>query len=174
MIDLLADVAAFHAKFRHFIGTKLHKVPEVPYAIRRFRMERIEEEAKELIEAITQGKICKVAREGIDLIYVVLGTFVIFGIPFYPIWKAVHSANMAKTYTGPLDKPGKPEGWQSPDERIDLIIEGVFAEQEEDARSEKQGEEDQTADEGAARIEEEADKATPPDTDDKGSESSSN
>lgn len=159
MAGLISDVAAFHQKFRHFIAEKLHHVGEVDYQTRKFRMDRIEEEAKELVDAIRLGKVHKVAREAVDLIYVVIGTLLIFGIPLEPIWRAVHRANMAKEFAGYLEKPTKPEDWRSPDEEIANILNERFAEQAD------------AADEEAERLQAEADKATPPDDKDKGSES---
>jgi phosphoribosyl-ATP pyrophosphohydrolase len=138
MYDLLADVAAFHAKFKHFIAEKLLKVQEVPYQVRKFRMDRIKEEADELLEAIRDGKIHKIAREGVDLIYVTLGTFLIFGIPFMPMWRAVQRANMAKIHTGGLDKPGKPEGWVSPDDEILKLLSMLESQQEEEAQVQRE------------------------------------
>lgn len=119
---LFLDVLFFHKKFKHFIATKqFTPVREVPYQVRKFRMERIHEEAQELNDAIASGDLKNIAREAIDLIYVVVGAMVIFGLPFEPLWDAVHAANMSKEFAGELEKPTKPPGWVSPESAIAKI-----------------------------------------------------
>jgi hypothetical protein len=95
---------------------------QVPVDYREFRKARIKEEYDELMEAIDQNDLVKIARESVDLIYVVIGTLVAYGIPFIPCWRAVHRANMKKEAEGSLAKPKKPIGWVSPDVHITAAL----------------------------------------------------
>lgn len=96
-------------------------------AIRRpeLRAELIREEAEETIEAILRGDLVEALDGLCDVIVVVLGTAVEFGIDLQPFWDEVHRTNMAKV-GGPVREDGKrlkPEGWQPPD--IAGILESV-------------------------------------------------
>lgn len=107
------DVREFHDKF----NLPQQDTPNVPDdAVRDFRVDRIQEEYDELLVALAQSDLPAIAQEGVDLIYVVLGTFAMYGIDPTPVWKAVHGANMAKAqHPDQLGKPLKPEGWRKPD-----------------------------------------------------------
>ncbi len=52
----------------------------------------------------------------IDDLYVTVGALLAMGIDMWPLWDAVHAANMAKI-GGPVvnGKQMKPEGWKAPD-----------------------------------------------------------
>lgn len=60
----------------------------------------------------------------IDDLYVTVGALLSMGIDMWPLWNAVHRANMAKV-GGPMvnGKQMKPEGWNPPD------IEGLLRDQ---------------------------------------------
>lgn len=128
------DVAAFHEALELTIG-------ETP-AIRDadLRASLILEEAAETAESLTGRKVeCSLgvsdsarrerslagAIDGLcDLLAVVYGAAVTFGIDLAPFWEEVHRTNMAKV-GGPKRADGKqlkPEGWTPPD------IEGLLAE----------------------------------------------
>lgn len=96
------------------------------------RAELIMEEAVETAEAAT-GRVIRweYADEGVlrhpdfakaidglcDLLYVVYGSAVRWGIDLEPFFREVHAANMAKL-NGPRRSDGKqlkPEGWREPD-----------------------------------------------------------
>lgn len=68
-----------------------------------FRLSLIDEEYGELVEALQWGDLRFIAKEAADLVYVVVGTCVAFGIPFDEVFDAVHRSNMSK-----LDDDGKP------------------------------------------------------------------
>ena len=107
------DVRDFHVTFGH-------DAPATPVSVMNdnmleFRIARIEEECKELVSAIRERSLAKIAAEAVDVIYVVVGTLVALGLPLMPFWKDVHRANMSKVYAGPLTKPIKPDGWVGPD-----------------------------------------------------------
>lgn len=68
------------------------------------RLDLIEEEYNEYIEAVGEGDLVEIAKELADLMYVVLGTAVEHGlVNFDEIFAAVHASNMTK-----LGADGKP------------------------------------------------------------------
>lgn len=89
----------------------------------------IREEYSELFGALrhfqsspTLNHKAEVAKEAIDLIYVVAGLLNNLNIPADQVWDAVHKSNMAKVNpsTGKVSKRSdgkilKPEGWCPPD-----------------------------------------------------------
>ena len=126
MENLQRDVRLFH----YGADLTVAKYPSAPLPhIRDLRVKLIDEEYKELIEAITEAgypasakQLGNIAKESADLIYVVLGTLVTYGIDLEPVWKEVQATNMDKL-RGPKRADGKqlkPEGWQAPD--IEAII----------------------------------------------------
>lgn len=113
------DVRAFHEALEITIG-------DSP-AIRRpeLRIDLIWEETKETCDAIERGDLVEAIDGLCDVIVVVLGTAVEFGIDLQPFWDEVHRTNMAKV-GGPVREDGKrlkPEGWEPPD--IAGILESV-------------------------------------------------
>lgn len=80
-----------------------------------FRIKLIEEECRELVEAIRSRNLASICGEGVDLIYVVVGLFVTLGIPFLPFWMEIQRANMSKKQNPKGGKPIKPEGWVGPE-----------------------------------------------------------
>lgn len=106
------DVSEFH---RVVCGIE---DPELP-AMRRptLRAELIREEARETVEAIEAGDLVGAIDGMCDLLCVVYGTALEFGIDLAPFWDEVHRTNMAKA-GGPLREDGKrlkPPGWMPPD-----------------------------------------------------------
>lgn len=80
------------------------------------RLSLIEEEYDELIGAITSENLIEIADACVDLVVVVVGTAIAYGIPFSDVWDEVHRTNMAKV-SGPVREDGKrlkPEGWKPP------------------------------------------------------------
>ena len=76
------------------------------------RTKLMREEFEELMDAIEDRNMVAIISEGCDLIYTVLGTFVVMGVPFRPFWKALCRANMAKVREPGGGKWLKPDGWQ--------------------------------------------------------------
>ena len=60
------------------------------------RLALIEEEYEELLEAIRWGDPVFIAKEGADLVYVVVGTLIAMGIPFNDVFAALQASNMTK------------------------------------------------------------------------------
>jgi predicted HAD superfamily Cof-like phosphohydrolase len=79
----------------------------------------IHEEWEETRNAIRLGNIEKIADGLVDLLYVVIGAGVEYGIDLDAVWKEVHAANMRKDGGGVRDdgKIMKPVGWIGPNIR---------------------------------------------------------
>lgn len=101
--------------------------PKVPsLKVQMLRVELINEEINELIKAIgntpnddTQTLV-NVADALADILYVIHGCAIAFGLNMPPIFNVVHAANMTKA-AGPISESGKrlkPFGWVSPDATI--------------------------------------------------------
>lgn len=124
----LQMVKAFHEAF----GVPTYDTPKVPEIDRRvLRVALMEEEWGELTEALsrgTYGNLIDIADALADLVYVIYGTALEYGIPLDAVLEEVHRSNMAKL--GPDGKPIlradgkilKPEGWQPPN--IEAILGG--------------------------------------------------
>lgn len=125
----LQDVFRFHSKmgFWPFVPEE-NKTQELEDAVYEKRCRLIEEEAKELVEAIRSGD--KVARlhESVDLVYVVLGGLLEHDISqasFDAAWKMVQEANMAKKPPAdPLGKAEKGPRWKKAEVVKALSVKG--------------------------------------------------
>ncbi len=111
--ELEHNVRQFHEKFGHPVARL--PVWGTSEDVLKFRIKMIREESNELIEAIEQKDMAKIAAEAVDLIYVVIGTLVVMGLPLMPFWREVQRANMQKEVNPEGGKPIKPAGWQEPD-----------------------------------------------------------
>jgi predicted HAD superfamily Cof-like phosphohydrolase len=109
------DVLEFH---RHMCTDQIQDRPKFPdERIVKLREDLIDEEVKELKDAIDFNDIVGVADALADIQYVVNGMAVAFGINLDDVHREVHAANMRKT-TGPVREDGKrlkPEGWIGPE-----------------------------------------------------------
>lgn len=74
---------------------------------RDLRIALIDEEYFELIEAIGWGDKVHIAKEAADLVYVVVGALIAWGIPFNEVFAALQNSNMTKV--GPDGKVVKNE-----------------------------------------------------------------
>jgi predicted HAD superfamily Cof-like phosphohydrolase len=85
--------------------------------IKKLKIELIKEECRrELLKAMKENDLEKIADGAVDSIVVILGMCVSYGIDIRPLWDEVHKTNMAKA-GGPIREDGKrlkPEGWQQP------------------------------------------------------------
>lgn len=102
-------VKEFHKAFGIYIGFDGPKFPDE--ATCNLREELVMEEAKELVQAMKDGDIVGVADGLADLLYVVYGTAVSFGIYMPPVLAEVHRSNMTKVggYKSPSGKWVKPD-----------------------------------------------------------------
>lgn len=143
--SLRAMVQEFHAKYG-FVDRATPGVPDDETV--RFRLRLVAEEFFEMLESAGCGRdmclptarryveasIAAPIRIGIDLpefadaltdlMYVLEGTRLAFGIDGAPIDRLVQDANMAKGPPGQNGKPTKPEGWQPPDVEGELRRQG--------------------------------------------------
>lgn len=131
-MTMISDVTAFHAKF----GIPIQTVPAVPSEERLALRERlITEEYSELMVALGYAEyhsdmgagwmrpadstpnLPETADAIADLVYVLIGAALEFGIPLQAVWDRVQATNMAKE-GGPTRADGKilkPLGWVAPD-----------------------------------------------------------
>ncbi len=104
------DVEDFHME----CNIPVELVPRIRR--KELRAELINEEAKELCNAIWREDLVEAIDGMCDLLCVVYGTAAEFGVNLAPFWDEVHRTNMAKV-GGPVREDGKvmkPEGWQPP------------------------------------------------------------
>jgi predicted HAD superfamily Cof-like phosphohydrolase len=88
-----AMVEAFHRKFEILVSD----CPTIPGDVTKdLRVRLIQEEFDELREALTKKDLVSVAKEIADLLYVVYGTAVSYGIDMEPVFREVHRSNLSK------------------------------------------------------------------------------
>jgi predicted HAD superfamily Cof-like phosphohydrolase len=92
---------------------------------RRLRVQLIQEEFDELKEALAAEDLSSIAKEMADLLYVVYGTAVSYGIDMDPVFREVHRSNMSKV-GGYKREDGK---WVKPATYSPARIEPILAEQ---------------------------------------------
>jgi len=120
-MSMFTDVRAFQRAVGQHVGDK----PEFPNKEERdLRRKLLAEEYSEYIVAEYKNDFVEVADALADIIYIVCGTAVSYGIPLDDIFEEVHASNMAKLVDGKVlrradGKIQKPEGWEPPNiERI--------------------------------------------------------
>lgn len=95
MNEMQADLVEFHRKF----GCTINQAPTIPdEKTKELRKKLIEEEVKELFEGIDTDNLVEIADGIADVLYVVLGTAVSYGIDIAPIFREVHRSNMSKVW----------------------------------------------------------------------------
>jgi len=93
----------FHRAFKHPVGLKYPKPSSVIDGEKNLRKKLIQEEYKELMDAISNDKSDDVLKELCDLVYVCVGFAVTYGWDFDSAFNRVHTSNMSK-----LDAEGNP------------------------------------------------------------------
>lgn len=107
-------VALFHETMGCPEGDLRHPAL-IPLEQGRFRCKLIDEELMELRLANEERDLVSVADALADLLYVVLGTAVEFGIDAQRVFDEVHRSNMTKTPLDPATKKGgKGPGYEPP------------------------------------------------------------
>ncbi|WP_455244415.1 pyrophosphohydrolase domain-containing protein [Petrachloros mirabilis] len=120
--DAQVMVEAFHRMF----DIVVHRTPTlVDDRTRALRERLIQEEFDELKEAMARNDLNGIAKEMADLLYVVYGTAVSYGIDMEPVFREVHRSNMSKV-GGYKRADGK---WVKPDTYSPAAIEPILAEQ---------------------------------------------
>jgi predicted HAD superfamily Cof-like phosphohydrolase len=117
-----AMVDEFHRKFSILAQSTPTDLNE---ETKRLRVRLIEEEFDELKESMVGGDLAAVAKEMADLLYVVYGTAVSYGIDMDPVFREVHRSNMSKV-GGYKREDGK---WVKPATYSPARIEPILAEQ---------------------------------------------
>jgi predicted HAD superfamily Cof-like phosphohydrolase len=112
-MDIFQAVLEFHQKFNIPIASK----PEMLHKERfDFRCQLHYEEQKELEAAFEDSDLVKIADGLGDLLFVIAGTCIEFGLPMGEILNAISEANLRKQ---PSElKPLKGMDWVGPEEAI--------------------------------------------------------
>jgi predicted HAD superfamily Cof-like phosphohydrolase len=109
-------VRAFHEKHGH----PTRNIPGFETCsaeLRLLRVRLIMEEAAEAVQAIHEKDIVETADALADLLYVVYGAALAFGIPLDSVVAEVHRSNMTKPSLNVHGKGGKGDGYTPPDIR---------------------------------------------------------
>jgi predicted HAD superfamily Cof-like phosphohydrolase len=122
MTDQQRMVEAFHRMFDILVNERPSSVDDGTKAL---RVRLIQEEFEELKEAMAHDDLPAVAKEMADLLYVVYGTAVSYGIDMEPVFREVHRSNMSKV-GGFKRADGK---WVKPPTYSPACIEPIVAEQ---------------------------------------------
>ena len=86
-------VLEFHEQF----DIQVAAIPTVPdESTQKLRIRLIQEEFDELQEALKAKDLPAIAKELADLLYVVYGTAVSYGVDMEPVFQEVHRSNMSK------------------------------------------------------------------------------
>lgn len=92
-IDMIGAVKEFHETY----GLPALAVTQFPSADRvRLRLELIDEEREELDEALENSDLVEVADALGDILYVVIGMALEFGIPIQKVFDEIQRSNMSK------------------------------------------------------------------------------
>jgi predicted HAD superfamily Cof-like phosphohydrolase len=99
--DVAAAVAEFHVAF----NLPVRQVPsaEIDPALARLRVALLEEEVSEFVATSEKGDLVGIADALADIVYVVYGTALTYGIDLDAVLREVHRSNMSK-----LGRDGKP------------------------------------------------------------------
>jgi predicted HAD superfamily Cof-like phosphohydrolase len=122
MVRKQTMVETFHRTF----DIVVNPVPTVADGrTRGLRVQLMQEEFNELKEALATEDLSSIAKEMADLLYVVYGTAVSYGIDMDPVFREVHRSNMSKV-GGYKREDGK---WVKPATYSPARIEPILAEQ---------------------------------------------
>jgi len=125
MSNMYEDVKYFQTA----VGQNVGQAPAFPDRDERvLRMRLLREEFEEYNQGEYNNDLENIAKELADIIYIVCGTAVSYGIPLDRVFDEVHRSNMAKLVDGkPVRRDDgkilKPEGWTPPD--VKKILYGV-------------------------------------------------
>ena len=116
-------VERFHRLFDIFVQEAPGQIDERTQLLRQ---RLIEEEFEELKAAMVTHDLSAIAKELADLLYVVYGTAVSYGIDMGPVFREVHRSNMSKI-GGYKREDGK---WVKPPTYSPAAIEPILSEQQ--------------------------------------------
>jgi predicted HAD superfamily Cof-like phosphohydrolase len=112
--NIFADVTDFHEK----MGVPVNQVPHIPAPSEmELRRNLIREEYREFLEALINEDLVEIADGLGDMLYTIIGTMLVMGLPVQEVWDEIQRTNMAKE---PNVRRGdgkilKPRGWTPPD-----------------------------------------------------------
>jgi len=93
-------VAEFHKTYSAYISDR----PQLPSPeVRELRYKLLKEEWEEYVEAESNHDLVEIADALGDMLYIIHGTAVSYGIPINEIFEEIHRSNMSK-----LGEDGKP------------------------------------------------------------------
>jgi NTP pyrophosphatase (non-canonical NTP hydrolase) len=124
MSDYEASVREFMTKNLQHIGT--NPFGPVPNEVVILRMRLMAEELGEVIAAMHEKNTIQIADGLADLLYVVVGTAIAYGIPINEVFDEVHASNMTKPRLDKHNKGGKVQkgGFRPP--QIERILSKVW------------------------------------------------
>lgn len=97
---------------------------------KELRIRLLAEEIKEYLDAEESGNLIEIAKEMSDMIYVICGTALTYGIPLDEVFNKVHESNLTKFINGAnFRKDGKllkGNDYVSPEIEIKGILERVL------------------------------------------------
>jgi hypothetical protein len=135
-IDLHKSVRDYHLKFGQGIEGPTAAPPSDEVAA--FRCDLFKRAGSEFIEASEAGDLVRIAKSAVTVLIVVLGTIIVYGLPFNNLWNAVMTANMKRSRAVGNTKAMEPaipqSGWRSPDKQIKLAIYRDETEKDDDAQ----------------------------------------
>lgn len=105
-----AALAEFHAHPNSILDDRTNGIP--------LRRVLLAEEYAELVEAMEEGDLAHIAREMGDVLYVLYGTALVYGIDLDAAFEEIHRAAMDKMEAGLRREDGKiikPPGFVPPD-----------------------------------------------------------
>ena len=107
----MAQVAEFHKKYQQAIREKPSLSDE---KIRALRIRLLQEEFLEYKDAENFDQLIKIADALADMVYVICGTALEYGIPLQAVFEEVHRSNMTKEFRGHGEKVGKGADYEKP------------------------------------------------------------
>jgi predicted HAD superfamily Cof-like phosphohydrolase len=104
--DMIREFMEKHGQFQGRLGYDAFNslMSSISPEVKELRVRLMMEELAETVTAMHEGDIPNVADGLADLVYVVIGTALAYGIPFDRIFQDVQRANMTKA---PLDRNNK-------------------------------------------------------------------
>lgn len=110
--DLVTMLRAFHAH----VGAPVLNTPVnwVAPELEKLRRDLLTEEVCELHDAVASRDMVAIADALADIVYVVVGTAVTYGVPLDDVLQEVHRSNMTKD-PGPTGKAVKGPDYSPPD-----------------------------------------------------------
>jgi predicted HAD superfamily Cof-like phosphohydrolase len=106
LMNLLNDSSPFNKvlEFTKTFGQPVSESPNLPNATtRKLRKNLIKEEYQEYLDGEKNNDIVEIADALADMVYIIAGTAITYGIPLTEIFDEVHDSNMSK-----LDNDGNP------------------------------------------------------------------